>query len=126
MRQEQFEKIRKQLLDMTRSNARWDLVKLWNGYCEKSNYSDDMIYYNAIDEMENYFSSIADFYHRLGEYVESDDFFAFDGCGILNSFDCLDNIYSPVDFDLLAEWLAGDELRCRQYDIEIDDDDKLN
>lgn len=120
------EKIRKQLLDMARSNARWDLVELWNGYCEESNYSDDTIYYNDINEMENYFSSIADFYHRLGEYVESDDFFAFDGCGILNSFDCLDNIYSPVDFDLLAEWLAGDELRCRQYDIEIDDDDKLN
>lgn len=113
------EKIRKQLLDMTRSNARWDLVKLWNGYCEKSNYSDDMIYYNDIDEMENYFSSIADFYRRLGEYVESDDFFAFDGCGILNSFDCLDNIYSPVDFDLLTEWLAGDELRCRQVEHQF-------
>lgn len=116
------EKIRKQLLDMARgADDRWDLVELWNGYCEESNYSDDIIYYNDIDGMENYFSSIADFYHRLGEYVESDDFFAFDGCGILNSFDCLDNIYSPVDFDLLAEWLAGDELRCRQYDIEIDD-----
>lgn len=117
------EKIREQLLSMARSNERWDLVELWNTYCDENNCSDDMIHYNDIDEMENYFSSIADFYHCLGEYVESDDFFAFDGYGILNSFDCLDNLYSPVDFDLLAEWLAYDPLRCRQYDIETDDDD---
>lgn len=118
------EKIREQLLSMARSSERWDLVELWNTYCDETNYPDDMIHYNDIDEMDNYFSSIADFYRCLGEYVESDDFFAFDGYGILNSFDCLDNIYSPVDFDSLADWLVYDPLRCRQYDIEIDDEDE--
>lgn len=118
------EKIREQLLAMARSNARWDLVELWNIYCDENNYPDDTIYHNNIDEMDNYFSSIADFYHSLGDYSNLDDFFSFDGYGILNSYDCLDNVNSPIDFDLLAEWLAGDELRCRQYDIEIDDDEK--
>lgn len=118
------EKIREQLLSMARSNERWNLVELWNTYCDENNYPNDIIHYNDIDEMENYFSSIADFYHCLGEYVKSDDFFSFDGYGILNSYDCLDNIYSPVDFDSMAEWLSDDELRCRQYDIEIDDDDE--
>lgn len=110
------EKIRKQLLDMARgADDRWDLVELWNVYCEENNYPDDIIHYNDIDGMENYFSSI---------YVESDDFFSFDGYGVLNSYDCLDNVNSPIDFDLLAEWMADDEMRCRQYDIEIDDDDE--
>lgn len=115
------EKIREQLLDMARGgDDRWDLVELWHVYCEENNYPDDIIHYNNIDNMDEYFSSIADFYHSLGDYQETDDFFAFDGYGIINSFDCLDNVNSPVDFDLLAEFLAGDVLRCEQYGIEID------
>lgn len=100
------EKTREMLLEMARSGERWDLVELWNKYCEENNCLDDVIYNNNIDEMDNYFSSIADFYHCLGEYVESDDFFSFDEYGILNSYDCLDNPYSPVDFDALAERVA--------------------
>lgn len=120
------EKIRVQLLGMTRGSERRNLMELWNTFCEENNYPDDTIYYNDIEKMDNYFSSIADFYHSLGEYSNLDAFFSFDGYGKLNSYDCLDDVISPIDFDLLSEWLVDDELRCRQYDIEIDDDDKLN
>ncbi len=116
------ENIREQLLEMAENQNCWDLQELWNVYCEENNYPDDTIIYNDIDEMENYFDSIADFFHALGEYNELDAFFAFDAYGNINSFDSLTSIYSPIDFDSLAEWLLGDELRCRHYDIEIDTD----
>lgn len=103
------EKTKEMLFAMGRSGERWALVKLWNKYCEENNCLDDVIYDNNIDEMDNYFSSIADFYHSMGDYVESDDFFSFDEYGMLNSYDCLDNPNSPVDFDALAEWAAADE-----------------
>lgn len=116
------ENIRTQLLEMAESRARWDLAELWNEFCEENNYPDDEIYNNDIEMMDEFFNSIADFFRAMGEYSEHDDFFAFDGYAVLNSFDRLTSPYSPVDFGLLAEWLADDEFRCRQYDIEIDDD----
>lgn len=117
------EKIRKQLLDMAENSDRWDLAELWNNYCDYSNYPDDRIYDNDIEMMDEFFDSIADFFRAMGEYSEHDDFFALDGYAVLNSFDKLTSPYSPIDFDLLAEWLADDEMRCHQYDIEINDGD---
>lgn len=119
------ENIREQLLEMAENRDRWDLVELWNTYCDENSYFEDRIQYNDIDEMEDYFDSIADFYHAMDNYNEFDDFFIIDGYGCLQSFDKLTSTNSPVDFDSLAEWLLGDALRCRQYDIEIDDDDEL-
>lgn len=116
------EKIREQLIGMAREPERWDLMELWNVYCDEKQYSYDIIYYNRLDDMDNYFSSIGDFYRHLGHYHENDDFFCFDGYENINSFNCLDSVYSPINFDLLAEWLADDESTCEQYGIEIDDE----
>lgn len=116
-----IEKIREQLLDMAEGNARWKLADVWNTYCEEYKYPDDVIYSNDLDEMENYFDSIGDFYRALGEYNVYDYFFSFDGYGVLNSYDLLTSPYSPVDFDSLAEWLLDNS----QYWDELGIDDGI-
>lgn len=117
------ENIRTQVLEMAESRYRWDLAQLWNDYCQEVGYMDDIIYVNDIDDMDCYFKSIADFYRAMGEYNEHDDFYAYNGYGIFNSFDKLTSEYSPIDFDLLIEWLMDDAFRCKQYNIEIDEEE---
>lgn len=78
-----------------------DYIRAWNEYCDKSHYSDDVIFYiSEIDEIEGN-SSVSDIilkcYH--GSIDPNDSYFEYDGNGNIHTFSIMSD---SRNFDLAA------------------------
>lgn len=100
-----LEKVKDAIDDLTGC----DTVALWNEYCEASNYYEDMIEYNNIDELccglcpSDVINSI-----DLDEYNPNDDFVVNSIYG-WRSFDYADDEKSPFDINELAKYIVDNE-----------------
>lgn len=97
-----------------------DVINLWNDCIEDKNILDDKIYNNGEDFFEEMFSSPYDAVRAVayGEYTLNDNYIAFDGYGNIVTFDYWDDEGSPVDIDILADWLLDNEVVAMEYGIE--------
>ena len=102
---------REEVLEMLRDMDNWELIEIHNAYCEKVNYTDDMIYdmsmlnefYHGKDPLD----ILLDAYN--GAFNPNDDWFRWNGYGNLESTD------RPVD-----DWIEIDDIA--DYIVENDED----
>ena len=84
----------------------WELVSLWNEYCEKNNYYDDRIF--SMDEFNELYSGcspleILDAVDR--DFNTNDDWFK---CGIYGC-ESFDYISDSIDMDSVIEYIIDND-----------------
>ena len=97
-----------------------DLVMTYNDYASHNSY--DMIYdndENTINEMyTNAYDAVRATNHK--GYNDNDDYFTYDGYGLMSSFSyqLVQDDNCPIDVEELAQWLI-DEDKLSEYDIAV-------
>lgn len=107
-----------------------DLVDAWNKFCEDSNNNDERIY--SMFEFNEFFNHLTplDIIDLVDSYLfgTSDEYFAYDNCGRIVSFNSIDD-YDCFDFSQLADYLiengddditevSKEELMAEFYDLK--------
>ena len=97
-----------------------DLVMTYNEYASHNGY--DMIYdndENTINEMyTNAYDAVMVTNHR--GYNDNDDYFTYDGYGLMSSFSyqLTQDSNCPIDVEELAQWLINED-KLADYDITV-------
>lgn len=101
-----YEAIKEVLEDMHIS----DIVSVYNAYCDSCNYMDNYIY--SMEEFDEFMSNIepwkvarACYY---GDFCPDHDYFYYNSCGNLNSFDFIESD-TPISIDDIAEYIDNQE-----------------
>lgn len=98
-----------------------DLVSLWNDFCD----GDDYIH-QGVEDMAELYSDPASFGRAIffGDVQNwLDDYACFNGYGNIVTFNYWDDKNSPIDLDLLAEWLEENDHEVYQTWVEEQDDE---
>lgn len=84
-----------------------DIIRAWNNYCSEE-CMDDYIYDNDEYFFEEMFEKADDAVRAVcyGEYHYQDEYVVFNAYGNLDSFDYWKDENSPIDLDILAEYLV--------------------
>ena len=84
-----------------------DVIDLWNECIQDAGYTDDEIFSNDEAFFTDMFISPYDavLAAAYGDWHVNDDYVCFDGYGNLRSFRGWQDDNSPVDTDILADWL---------------------
>lgn len=97
-----------------------DLVMTYNDYASHNGY--DMIYdndENTINEMyTNAYDAVRVTNHK--GYNDNDDYFTYDGYGLMSSFSyqLIQDDNCPIDISELAQWLISED-KLAEYDITV-------
>lgn len=100
-------------------------LAMWNGYAQEV-CPDDFIFTMNDFDFDAVFSSPTAAVDAVlyGEYDPLDKFVALDGYENLSSFNDLEDVYSPYDADVLAEYLYETGEYDAYLDIEDDEDEE--
>lgn len=88
------------------------VINLWNNYVGEKCYphENDIIYTNNCAIFNSFFTPYDAVMSVLyGNYNEEDDYVIIDEHENVKSFTNWDDVYSPVDVDILADWLLEKE-----------------
>lgn len=110
---------------INRSMVDMEVITLWNECAESKGYYDDRVYDNDETFFNEMFRTTYDAVRAAtnGDYNVHDDYVVFDGYANLQSFDWLDDNNSPVDEDILVDWLMENPKKLDELGIEEDDDE---
>lgn len=101
---ELYERIKEEL----ESWRTYDLVLIWNDYCEECNYMDDYIEYNNPDEFMSG-RTPSEVLNEIGsDYNINDEYAVYTIYG-WESFNYETDEHCPIDIDTLANWIVDDE-----------------
>ena len=102
------------------------VVELWNECIRDKNYPDDEVFYNDEEFFNEMFGNAygAVLSVTLGDWRNSDDYVAFDGYGNVVSFNYWNDYNSPIDVDILAEWLSENPAKLEELGIEDEEDEE--
>lgn len=95
-----------------------ELVSLWNDFCEVDNRQENVIYDLDDYTIDSVFEYASEALKNLGEFDYGDDYFAYDGYGYINSFSGALDTFSPVDLDMLVDWLEENTDIADEYGLE--------
>lgn len=95
-----------------------ELVSLWNDFCKVDSRQENLIYDLDDYTLDGVFESASEVLKNLGEFDYDDDYFAYDGYGYINSFSGALDTYSPVDLDMLVDWLEDNIDVADEYGLE--------
>ena len=111
-----YEKIKEAIESMSDS----EIVYLYNDYCDAAHYEDCQVY--TMDDLDEIMYSTKPwevlrmaFY---GDFRPCDNYFYFNGCGNLESFDYADSGNSPIDVGDIAAWIDDNEDALNNDDIQ--------
>lgn len=97
-----------------------EIIYLWNEYAEKNGMADKKVYKNTLDFLDEMFACPSDAVLAVtcGKYEEGDVYATFDSLGNLVTFMFWDDEDSPIDADIIAEWLLNNPMKAAEYGIE--------
>lgn len=94
------------------------LIETYNDYADKNSY--ESIYHNNEDTINclfyNAWTAISLSNHD--GYKDNDDYFSYNGYGLMSSFNYITDDNCPIDISELAQWLI-DEDKLGDYDITV-------
>lgn len=100
------------------------IIALWNECIKEKGYSDDKVFYNGREFFDEMFGNAYDAVLSViyGDWRDSDEFVAFDEYGNVRSFNGWEGYGSPIDADILANWLLENHEKAKEIGI-VDEDD---
>lgn len=104
----------------------YDIINLWNECVFETNLTDGEIADNDETFFKEIFSSPYDAVRAVayGEYTLNDNYIAFDGYGNVVTFDYWDDENSPIDVDVLVEWLMEQPKKLKELGIEDEEEEE--
>lgn len=105
-----YELVLKLLKDKDNYQEKDEIVALWNEYASENNH-DDYIY-QSLDEIAEMYESPIEFARCVyfGDIQAwNDDYFCYNGYGNIVSFCGVNQVNSPIDWELLAEYVIDNE-----------------
>lgn len=111
---------------INRSMVDTEVITLWNECSESKGYYNDRVYDNDETFFEEMFRTTYDAVRAAtnGDYNVHDDYVVFDGYANVESFNCWQDYSSPIDVDVLAEWLMDNPDKAAELGIEDDDEEE--
>ena len=100
--------IKKEIVENIKKMDNAKVINLWNNYVGEKCYphENDTIYTNNCTFFNSFFTPYEAVMSVLyGNYNEEDDYVIIDESENVKSFTNWDDVYSPVDVDILANWL---------------------
>lgn len=101
------------------------VIELWNECAESKCYYDNRVYDNDEAFFNEMFRTTYDAVRAAsnGDYNVHDDYVVFDGYANVESFDYWQDSNSPIDVDVLAEWLMENPEKLEELGIEDDEEE---
>lgn len=111
---------------INRSMVDTEVITLWNECAESKCCYDDRVYDNDETFFNEMFRTTYDAVRAAtnGDYNVHDDYVVFDGYANLQSFDWLDDNNSPVDEDILVDWLMENPEKAAELGIEDEEEEE--
>ena len=103
---------KKEIVETIKKMDNAKVITLWNNYVGEKCYphENDTIYTNNCAVFNSFFTPYDAVMSVLyGNYNEEDDYVIIDEHENVKSFTNWDDVYSPVDVDILADWLLEKE-----------------
>ena len=103
---------KKEIVETIKKMDNAKVINLWNNYVGEKCYphENDTIYTNNCAVFNSFFTPYDAVMSVLyGNYNEEDDYVIIDEHENVKSFTNWDDVYSPVDVDILADWLLENE-----------------
>ena len=103
---------KKEIVETIKKMDNAKVINLWNNYVGEKCYphENDTIYTNNCAVFNSFFTPYDAVMSVLyGNYNEEDDYVIIDEHENVKSFTNWDDVYSPVDVDILADWLLEKE-----------------
>lgn len=103
---------KKEIVENIKKMDNAKVINLWNNYVGEKCYphENDTIYTNNCAFFNSFFTPYDAVMSVLyGNYNEEDDYVIIDESENVKSFTNWDEVYSPVDIDILANWLLENE-----------------
>ena len=110
---------------INRSMSNTEVINLWNECAEEKRYYDDRVYGNDETFLDEMFRTTHDAVRAAtnGDYNVHDDYVVFDGYANLQSFDWWDDNNSPIDEDILVDWLMENPEKAAEIGIEDEEEE---
>lgn len=101
---------RNKMIDKVWELKDYELVSLWNDYCDANSMYDDYIQVNDEEFLQNY--SPMDIAQNVanGEWRYSDDYIKTNGYGHFITFTYKSEIMEHIDLDPFVDWLIENEI----------------
>ena len=103
---------KKEIVETIKKMDNAKVINLWNNYVGEKCYphEDDTVYTNNCAFFNSFFTPYDAVMSVLyGNYNEEDNYVIIDEHENVKSFTNWDDVYSPVDVDILADWLLENE-----------------
>lgn len=93
-----------------------DIISLWNECIDEVGYQGDRVYENNMLFFEEMFSHPYDVVQAItyGHWNVNDNYVVFNGYGNLSSFNYWGDSNSPIDLDVIVEWLSDNEEKVEE------------
>ena len=98
------------------------IIEIWNDYCGNSSYQLEKVY--DIDDytIDSVFDNPSEVLKNLGAFDYNEEYFAIDEFGYINSFCGAFDTFSPIDVDLLIDWLKDNPDIAEEYGLAGDEE----
>lgn len=93
-----------------------DIIELWNECIEEVNYPGDRVYGNNMLFFEEMFAHPYDVAIAVtyGDWIQDDNYVVFNGYGNISSFNYWGDSNSPIDLDVMVEWLSDNKEKVEE------------
>ena len=93
-----------------------DIIELWNEYTEELDYREDIVYENDKSFFDEMFGIAYDAVVAVthGDWRQDDNYVVFNGYGHLESFNHWRDYNSPIDIDVIVEWLSDNKEKVEE------------
>lgn len=93
-----------------------DIIELWNECIEEVNYPNDRVYGNNMLFFEEMFAHPYDVAQAVayGDWKVNDTYVVFNGYGNISSFNYWGDSNSPIDLDVIVEWLSDNKEKVEE------------
>lgn len=95
------------------------VIELWNECIRDNDYSDNEVFFNSRVFFNGMFDSAYDAVLSVtyGDWRERDEYVVFDSHKNVQSFTCWEDTNSPIDADVLADWLFENQDKAKEIGI---------
>lgn len=110
---------REEIMEMIEDMNNDTVIDAWNECVDDMKRHDDKVYRNDRDFFDTVFRSPYDAILAVvnGDWNEPEEYAALDNEGNVVSFDWCDEETSPIDMDILADWMLENPDKAAEYDI---------
>lgn len=102
------------------------VIKLWNECIRDNDYSDNEVFFNNRVFFNEMFDSAYDAVLSVtyGDWKERDEYVVFDSHKNAQSFTSWEDMNSPIDADVLADWLFENQEKAKEICFNEDEEEE--